>query len=31
VLDVFAGAHRERVVALEAHKAKMAELSVNTP
>lgn len=28
VLDVFAGAHRERVVVLEAHKAKLAELSV---
>ncbi len=28
VLDVFAGAHRERVLALEAHKSKLAELSV---
>ncbi len=28
VLDVFAGAHRERVAALEAQKAQLAELSV---
>ena len=28
VLDLFASAHRERIVALEAHKSKLAELSV---